>query len=144
MKRGILKFGDFPADNVPSDRVLDKSLPEINDQQNKISWDKTGALYWLGHDLMWAVDALLRGGKRKDIIHGLNQSLLNLQEVGFSGSYMDAQLIRIRDEALESEEKDWHRVRRNYTSIVLLNIINDIGKIAAANQPGFKQKLDSS
>jgi hypothetical protein len=41
----------------------------------------TGNLYWLGHDLMWTADMLLRGGPAEQVLIGLDQALHHLDKV---------------------------------------------------------------
>ena len=41
-----------------------------------------GSSYWLGHDLMWTADTLLRGGPREEVLIGLNQALHHFEASG--------------------------------------------------------------
>ena len=40
-----------------------------------IRWENSGNLFWLGRDLMWTMDMLLRGAPAEQIRFGLGQSL---------------------------------------------------------------------
>jgi len=144
-KKGVLKFGESPIDISTQQDLTTKTKkvePTSTIQKDAIKWTKSGALYWLGHDLWWTVDVLLRGGSRDIIIHGLRQSLLNLQEVGFVGSYMESSLKQMVNDAKNSHEKDWTQVKRNWATLKLTSIRNSIGELAVNNQPGFKHRPD--
>jgi len=41
----------------------------------------TGNIFWLGHDLMWTADTLLRQGKSEDILKGIEQAHQHLIQV---------------------------------------------------------------
>jgi len=143
VKKGFFEFGESPIDiSTQQDLTTKKVEPISTKPKDTINWNKSGALYWLGHDLMWTIDALLRGGTRNIIIHGLKQSLLNLQQVELTGSPMESSLKRMINDAKNSHEKDWNQVRRNWATLQLSSIINSIGKLAVENQPGFKHRPD--
>jgi len=142
-KKGVLRFGESPIDiSVQQDLTATKVEPMPTKSKDAITWNKSGALYWLGYDLMWTIDAILRGGSKDIIIHGLKQSLLNLQEIGLTGSYMELSLKTMIHDTKNSHEKDWTQVRRNWAAIKLTSIKYSIGKLAIENQPGFKYRPD--
>lgn len=143
VRKGFFEFGESPIDiSTQQDLNTKKIEPTSTIPKDAIKWSKSGALYWLGHDLWWTVDVLLRGGSRDIIIHGLRQSLLHLQEIGFAGSQMESSLKQMVNDAKNSHEKDWTQVRRNWATLQLTTIRNDIGKLAVNNQPGFKHRPD--
>ena len=138
-----IKFGESPIDKIDKKPTI-SSTPELDEKVAKLSikWNKSGALYWLSCDLMWTIDVLLRGAPRDRIIHGLSQSLLNLQEVGLTGSIVESKLTRMKDESKISLEEDWTRERRINIVNELKFIRNAIGELAIENQPGFKHSPD--
>jgi hypothetical protein len=56
----------------------------------------TGNLYWLGRDLMWIADTLLRQGPVEQIIIGLDQALHHLLQVGLRETPIARDLQAVR------------------------------------------------
>ena len=142
-KKLVLGFEEPIIDiSTQQDLIAKKVEPTSKIPKDDIKWNKSGALYWLGSDLVCTIDVISRGASRDTIIHGLRQSLLHLQEVGFAGSHMESSLKQMINDAKNLREKDWHQVRRNWATLQLTQIRNDIGKLAVDNQPGFKHRPD--
>jgi|SRR5688572_15588215 len=64
----------------------------------------TGSLYWLGHDLMWTADTLLRGGPREQVLIGLDQALHHLRQVGLDKTPGEADILHLHDRIRQSKE----------------------------------------
>jgi len=141
INKTIIGFGKSLAD-----KEIQPELATIKDEQlstklkDKINWNKSGTLYWLGHDLMWTIDVLLRGGQREDIIYGLKQSLHHASSLGFQGTAIENWLKELKTEAENSLPKDWTGLKRNNYAIRLTNIKRFIGIIAESAQPDFEPK----
>jgi hypothetical protein len=96
----------------------------------------TGNLYWLGHDLMWTADTLLRRGPIDQVLIGFDQAIHHLFHVGLSGTAIDVDLqaLRTRVEAgLELTATDRDEVANRVGSI-----IDKIGAVLEAAQPDFE------
>jgi hypothetical protein len=96
----------------------------------------TGNLYWLGHDLMWTADVLLRGGAPEHARIGLDQALHHLGEVGLGDTAIADELQRLRDLVLEAPALP-PSLRDTYAT-QLGSIIDRIGAMAETAQPGFR------
>lgn len=96
----------------------------------------TGSLYWLGHDLMWTADALLRKGPSEDVLVGLAQARHHLAEVGLEGTPIEGE-IRALGELIQQSKELSPSLRDAYAS-QLGSIIDRIGMTAEATQTNFK------
>jgi len=135
-------YGEAPIDKVPIEpspgpKAVSVAQPE-QAKKNTIKWRSSGNLFWLGHDLTWTIDTLLRGGPRDHIVHGLRQSLHHLRSLGLVDTPVEARLARLKAEAQNSLEKDWTPPRRSEYTNELASLIRAIGDLAEANQPDFQ------
>jgi hypothetical protein len=96
----------------------------------------TGALYWLGHDLMWSADALLRNGPSEDIQVGLAQALHHLVQIGLKETSLERE-IRDLGKLIQQSEEIPPSLRDAYASR-LGSIIDRIGMAAEAAQADFQ------
>lgn len=125
-------FGRSQADQQAAKaNLLEKDTPET-----RIDLQKVGNLYWLGHDVMWSIDVLLRGGQRADILHGLRQSKHHATEIGLS--VWAERLGNLYRAVTETRESELTIARRDQISGELRRISDQIGAIAEANQGGFR------
>jgi len=96
----------------------------------------TGNLYWLGHDLMWTADTLLRQGPTEQVLIGLDQAIHHLVHVGLQETPIEYALqalhaqIRILKELPAS-------LRDEYANEIG-SIIDKIGATLEAAQPDFQ------
>lgn len=96
----------------------------------------TGNLYWLGHDLMWTADTLLRRGPSQDVLIGLEQALHHLLHVGLGNTLIESEL-RSLSKAVRSSEELSTSLRDEYASQIG-SIIDQIGITAEAVQDDFQ------
>lgn len=96
----------------------------------------TGSLYWLGHDLMWTADTLLRAGPREHVLIGLDQALHHLSQVGLGETPVEAEILRLQDRIRQSKELP-PSLRDEYAN-QLGSIIDRIGAAAEAAQGDFQ------
>ncbi len=102
-----------------------------------IAMEKIGNIYWLGSDLVNAVDVLLRNGNRDAIAHILRQANHHMKVIGLVGSPLQSRLQRLRDDAAKSLEKDWTAERRVQTAQDIFSIMVEFGHMTERLQPGF-------
>ncbi len=95
----------------------------------------TGSLYWLGHDLMWTADTLLRGGPREQVLIGLDQALHHLRQVGLGKTPVEAAILHLHDRIQQSKELP-PPLRDEYAN-QLGSLIDRIGATAEAAQHDF-------
>ncbi len=128
-----LSFGKTEADK-PTER---KQARADAVRLGQGDWIKTANVYWLGHDMMWTIDVLLRGAPRETILHGLTQSVHHLGELGFAESSYGSRLRRLRERASESLESDWDSALREQFALDLRRLADQLGAIAEMQQPTF-------
>lgn len=100
------------------------------DASSDVDWNRSGDLFWLGNDLMWATDVLLRGGKAKDIQLSLKQAVHHARQLGFENSEVDY-LSGEASQAVERPESYWTRKSRDQLAQCTRRLANRIGDTAA-------------
>lgn len=141
-------YGEAPTDKLAQEQPLRSGAESVakpeQPEGSAIKWRNSGNLFWLGHDLVWTIDVLLRGGPREHIVHGLRQSLHHLRSLGFvgtplgPGTFIESKLAELKANAESSLEKDWIPLQRNDYTRELAALIRAIGDRAEANQPDFE------
>ena len=126
-----------PVEPSPGPKAVSVAQPE-QAKKNTIKWRSSGNLFWLGHDLVWTIDTLLRGGPRDQIFHGLRQSLHHLRSLGFVGTPIESRVDRLTADAERSLDKDWTAGKRKRYTAELASIVRAIGDLAEASQPDFE------
>lgn len=97
----------------------------------------TGNVFWLGHDLMWTADVLLRSGTAKDALIGFDQALHHLDAAGLGATPIGGELRRLRE--LVQETRALEPSLRDAYAAQLGSIIDRIGAVAEkAQQPAFR------
>lgn len=96
----------------------------------------TGNLYWLGHDLMWTADTLLRQGPVEQVMIGLDQALHHLAHVGLRETLIELDLQGLRANIQFSNELSASR-RDEYANKIGA-IIDRIGATLEAAQTDFQ------
>lgn len=111
--------------------------PPVAGHIEQVDWSKNGDLFWLGYDLLWTVDTLLRGGPALDITWGLNQALHHARSIGFQDAAITGSLSGLREAALDNCDDDWTARRRNDVASRLSEIATRVGDLASASQRGW-------
>ena len=104
-----------------------------------IRLSNSGNLFWLGHDLMWTADVVLRGAPLHVVLHGLNQALRHAHALGFSVSAVVSRLEKLRDEVDASTSGEWTSERRNQVANDINRIVAAAGDVAVAGQVDFRE-----
>jgi hypothetical protein len=99
----------------------------------------TGNFYWLGHDLMWTADILLRKGPTKEVLVGLAQAQHHLVQIGLGGTPIDTELRALSELIQQSEELSLSPTVRDKYASQLGSIIDRIGMTAETSQGNFKR-----
>lgn len=96
-------------------------------------WEKSGSLYWLGSDLMWTW-TFARDGNVQRMNHGLKQAIHHATVLGLD----DSLLSRLKNLQISYRDKLELPADAKGTVIRELDdLISQIGKLAAVNQPDF-------
>jgi hypothetical protein len=126
-------FGSTPADRRSDRAKMQSNTPDIR-QGN---WSKSGNLYWLGHDLMWIRDALLRGGNKAALMYGLAQANHHIRALGLEDSNGGKMLVQITQKVESSLDSDLNHQFRASLDLDLANLIKRIGVLTEENQTDF-------
>jgi len=135
-------YTDGVAMIVYGNSGLDK--PELLTHSEQISVSATlfnsaatGHIYWLGHDLMWTADTLLRQGPKEDVLKGLAQVRHHLDSVGLGNPYFGHEIKSLIELIKQSEELS--PSLRDACASQLGVMIDRIGIIAEdATHPSFQ------
>jgi len=96
----------------------------------------TGNLYWLGHDLMWTADTLLRQGPTEHVLIGLDQSIHHLVHLGLAETPIERDLQLLR--AQIQFAKELSTSNRDEVANRIGSIIDRIGATVEAAQADFE------
>jgi hypothetical protein len=131
-------FRDLAYGNTSFDESISRPRrPEVAETPARvIKTSATGSLYWLGHDLMWTADTLLRAGPQEHVLIGVDQALHHLSQVGLAKTPVEAEILRLQDRIRQS--KDLPPSLRDEYANQLGSIIDRIGAIAEAAQGDFQ------
>jgi hypothetical protein len=138
-----LEWGDSPSDKIPEEEEKEepKSVtvhPEtLKLSKSPVKLENVANIFWAGHDIMWAYDAVLRNAPVSAIVHGLKQSLHHVRELGFKDDPFEHRLAQLLQEAKETLDKDWTPPRRSLVAAELLSVRNYIGTIFNKLQRDF-------
>lgn len=121
--------------------TFDQSTPAPEARANPaaaggLRHDKPANLFWLGHDLMWAADTLLRSGPPQHVVIGLEQARHHMNEAGLGHGELAADLDGVRDAVLAAAELD-EKARDDHAGRIGL-IIDRIGSAVEAEQGDFR------
>lgn len=150
-KNKVIRFGDARTDgdegtasrpNRLTTTSPEKQLPASAEaiSLGGIKWGNTGNLYWLGHDLMWTMQIALRGAPKADLLRGLRQSYYQLSHLGVTGN-CEVTLRTLLDQVDAMPELSLDRNWRNGFAGKISNFIDEVGKLAAKNQPDFEKDV---
>lgn len=102
------------------------------------NWENTANIYWLGHDMMWTIYALMSGGGKRNILWGLNQSLHHLESINIAEGKLGEPLIRLINKIEKLVESDLNDEKRLEFTKDTNSLLNEYGIYMAVNQPDFE------
>lgn len=102
------------------------------------NWERVGHLYWLGHDLMWTVDALSRLAPKRYIVHGLRQSRHHMSGLGLENTQIHRSLSELFDLASETVDSEYSDEFRERLISAISRMIHQVGALAAHQQGDFR------
>ena len=141
-KAWVFEWGDVPSDKIPEKTEESKSVtasPEtLKPEKSPIKLKNVANIFWVGHDLMWVYDAILRNAPGSSIVHGLKQSLHHIRELGLKDNPIEQKLAKMLQEAEETPDEDWHQTRRGYHAGEVLSIRDHLGGIINKQQRDFR------
>lgn len=125
----VVLYGESKIDNgilSKQDLVVNNGESKVIEQKSKIRWQNSGGLFWLGHDLTWTIDVLLRGGTQEKIVLGLNQAHLHAKTMEFPESIAQ-RIYQLKVEAEVLSEEYWETKQRRLFADKIYDVINSIG-----------------
>lgn len=105
--------------------------------------EKFGNIYWVAHDLLWTVIALLNQGSREQVLEGLYQSMHHLSEAGLASTPIGSRVKSLYGEAQQSSVSDWTNERHAQVAREIQSMARELGGTIAAMQHGFKSHRTS-
>jgi hypothetical protein len=129
-----IPYGQAGIDN-PDTRAHSAKPPAS--ASRSLDSNATGSLYWLGHDLMWTADALLRRGPPEDVLVGIAQARHHLTQVGLQGTPIEGEIRALYELIRQSGELT--PSLRDSCASQLGSVIDRIGMAAEAAQPNFEE-----
>lgn len=130
-----IPYGQARMDSQDSPKPTQKtSAPPVG----SLIPSATGSFYWLGHDLMWTADALLRKGPPEEVSVGLAQARHHLVQIGLEGTPIDVELRTLGELIQQSTDLSLSPSVRDTYASQLGSIIDRIGMTTEALQGNFK------
>lgn len=108
----------------------------IVSNKGSLKTDAAGNLYWLGHDLMWTADTLLRQGPVEHVVIGLDQALHHLRYVGLRGTPIENDLHVLREQIRSAQELS--AATRDESAKRIGQLIDKIGATLEVAQGDFQ------
>lgn len=134
-------YGDAEIDKSEKKEDKDKVVDSTPlSRYAGMRWSNSGNVFWLGHDLMWTIDVIVRGAPRETIVHGLRQSLHHISSIGFMATPIESRLRSLLENADRTLQTDWTPAERNNYADEVGAIIGYIGKLAESNQSDYQPR----
>jgi len=140
----VFKFGQANSDRILTDVAEGNITSPVYDQpkfttsQTSIKWEKSANLFWLGNDLEWTAQTILRGAPKKNIVHGLTQCYHHSSELGLGTTDAGKLLLNLKSQTELLSDADLNRGWRDSFSQRIYKVVHDFGVLANANQPNFR------
>ena len=122
-----LGFGDASLDKVSPVPTAEEKSGTIAANGAMNGWNGYNA-FWLGHDMMWTVDVLLRGAPGERIQHGLKSAIAHISVLPDAPSTITERLKSILSDAEKKLESDWTPDLRNKFAMDIGGLIAEVGK----------------
>ena len=143
--RGLIRLvAEAKSDLLSIERLPNVDTPTASGTPKQISapsdgkWDKVADLFWLGSDLDWTAQTVLRGAPKERIAHGLTQSYHHCSQLGLSNTAPGKQLASLKSqvEGMQDSalEREW---RANFVE-QLYAVINGFSGLARERQADFR------
>ena len=149
---GVVKFGHSDVDTaaietLPATSSWRHTKEELEggaaiqapeDLLNRIKWNNSANLFWLSHDLVWTMQAALRGASKTTIEHGLNHCSYHSWKLSLHASHPGRHIDKLAEDVAKLNEDDLDREWRKSFVQGMNNMIVDIGSIMMVHQPDFE------
>lgn len=122
-----LNIHQVPALALSPSATPDRTVTQPESASDVMPWNGYNA-FWLGHDMMWIVDVLLRGASGERIRHGFDSAIAHLSALSLEDKTIMGRLKRLQAEAKQKNESDWTPEVRKRFADDIGGLIADIGK----------------
>jgi hypothetical protein len=131
-------FRDLAYGRASFDKQLAQAPPleRLRSTAGSLKSSATANLFWLGHDLMWTADTLLRQGPTEHVVIGLDQAIHHLIRVGLGDTAVERDLQALRAEVRVA--KALSAMNRDEAANRIGSIIDRIGAISEKTQADFE------
>jgi hypothetical protein len=132
----FLKFGqaqsDITIETLPNPATKQISAP------SGVEWENVANLFWLGNDLEWTGQTVLRGAPRERVHHGLKKCNHHCSELGLTDSVPGKQLTLLKSQVEGMSEAALDRQWRNAFSEKILGVVRGFDILVREQQPNFR------
>jgi hypothetical protein len=143
--RLIFKFWQAKSDLIGAEPLFTTAVPPaaagaVNQAgaQSGARWEKVASVFWLGSDLDWTAQTVLRGAPKERIVHGLTQSCHHAAECGLSDAAAAKQLAALRSQVQTMQDAALDREWRANFVEQLYTIIRSFSDLAKERQGDFR------
>jgi hypothetical protein len=121
---------------------------EVTSISSKLQWDKVGALFWLGNDLMWIQDMMYRGALPERVLQGINHATHYVSELGFPADSLATQHLSLCSDIVKplvgirgSTESERNLLQQHYRTIeqYIQTVKWYLNALVKDKQPGFEK-----
>jgi hypothetical protein len=139
------KIGDslvFKFGQAQLDEPVAKTLPSVIARQggapSSAKWENSASLFWLGNDLEWTAQTVLRGAPKERILHGLKQCNHHSSELDLGESAPGKQLSALKSQVEGLSEAALDRQWRGDFAEKIYSAIRGFDLIMKQHQPTFR------
>jgi hypothetical protein len=97
-----------------------------------------GNIFWLGGDLIWSAQLVLRGAPKGKILHGLRQSYHHISELGLTDSDPAKELASLKSGLESLQESALDRAWRSSFSEKIYAVTRMVNALLGEKQPSFR------
>lgn len=137
------------AQVIAKDALEQEAETEPLHVKEGVDWDKVGALFWLGNDLMWIKDMMFRGAHPERVLQGIDHAMIYVRDLGFgerSFPIDQLTLARVVISAYEGigeiDDRIANNIRLHYRGVSqnVDNVKWYINALVESKQSGFKKE----
>ena len=141
----VLAFGRARTDILAIETTLARPIAVSNQivSPSDAKWENVADLFWLGNDLDWTAQTILRGAPKEKILHGFRQCVHHSSELGLVESSPGRQLSSLKSQVEGLSEAALDRQWRNDFSQKIYLVIGEFSTLVKQHQPDFRPGPES-
>ena len=122
------------AEPLPSSPDTLKQIAAPSDAK----WQNVADIFWLGSDLEWTVQTVLRGAPKERVVHGLKQASHHSSQVGLAHTLPGQRLAAFKSQVEGMPESALDRSWRDNFVEQMNAVIRGFSDLARGHQPDFR------